>query len=319
MDLRENRYILAIAKYGSITKAADMLHVTQPALSKFLMNLEEELGESLFVRHPKGLTPTLIGEHYLKYAREISVSHENWKREYQDLRQETRGRLRIAIPPARSSVFIAKVLKPFYERFPDVQVVLHEAANQAEKFATENGEVDFVIYNCNDPLPGLTYEVLGQEEIVLLAADQSMLQHVQTRLGAAHPNLPLEAVREEPFILQYEDQTTGSISRNLIRQAGFRPRVLLETRSSEVAMQMAAAGLGLSFVPESYLSLLHFDIPPLRFSVGDPCTKVNLCAAYARGRYLPSYARFFIGTASKVFSELCVSQNTVLPGAKWSE
>ena len=85
MDLKEARYILAIAHYKSIGKAAKALFISQPSLSKYLKNLEQQLGSPLFSRLEQGYIPTYMGERYLYYAEQIAAFGQEWDQEYEDI------------------------------------------------------------------------------------------------------------------------------------------------------------------------------------------------------------------------------------------
>lgn len=295
MELKEIQYILEIARHGSITRAAQSLYLTQPALSKFLRNLEQRVGAPLFSRIGGALVPTHIGTRYLSYVREVASLQQDWQAECADLLGETRGRLSIAIPLMRGSCLIPEILAQFYRRHPQIEVVLQEEAHSVEKHLLTAREIDLVIYNDTSPDPKLIHEELGREEIVLIAAhDHPLCAHATARGGCRYPWLDLSRAAGEQFVLHPPEQTTGKLSAQLLQMAGIQPRVLLRTRNSDVAIQLAATGTALAFAPESYVRKLHFAARPRCFSVGAPKTETTLYAIYQKGRYLPSYAREFL-------------------------
>lgn len=98
MELKEARYILAIAKHQSIGKAAESLYISQPSLSKYLKNLEERLGAPLFDRRENHYYPTYMGERYLYYAERIAAFGDQWSQEFDDIAHQEKGRLNIAAP-----------------------------------------------------------------------------------------------------------------------------------------------------------------------------------------------------------------------------
>ncbi len=98
MELKEARYILAIARHKSISKAAEALFISQPSLSKYLKNLEQQLGTRLFDRIGNGYFPTYVGERYLHYAEKIVEYGLEWDTELDDIMHQNHGRLNIAIP-----------------------------------------------------------------------------------------------------------------------------------------------------------------------------------------------------------------------------
>ena len=138
-------------------------------------------------------------------------------------------------------------------------------------------------------------EYLGQEEIVLVAAPgHPLAEKAMAREGFRYPWVDIRHTEHEPYILHPRDQTTGRISAGLFKKAGLTPKVLLFTRNSDIAIRLAASGTALCLAPESYVRKIHFYNPPLCFSVGDPATVTTLYAVYQKGRYIPSYGRYFI-------------------------
>ena len=124
MDLKELHYILHIARCGSLTRAANALYLTQPALSKFLKNLEQQVGSPLFSRIGSQLVPTYVGKRYLDYAERMVAMQGDWRAECADLLGEEKGRLSVAIPLMRGSCIIPDILPRFYQKYPQVEVCL---------------------------------------------------------------------------------------------------------------------------------------------------------------------------------------------------
>lgn len=295
MISKEIRYMLAIRRYGSITKAADSLFITQSALSKAVKNIERQIGSPLFSRTGNDLIPTHIGNRYMDYAEKISRIGSDWNLECEDLLGEKKGQLTIAVALMRGSCLLPDILGRFYSRYPGVQIQLLEESHSVEKQLVLTPNVDFAIYNSTAAAPSQTAEYLGQEEIVLVAAPHHPLAEKSVvREGFCYPWMDIRYTEHEPYILQPQDQTTGRISAGLFKRAGITPPVLLSTRNSDIAIRLAASGTALCLAPESYVRKTHFDHPPLCFSVGSPVTVTTLYAVYQKGRYIPSYGRYFI-------------------------
>ena len=101
MELKEARYILAIARHQSIGKAAESLYISQPSLSKYLKNLEERLGAPLFSRHENRYYPTYMGERYLHYAEQIVACGDEWMQEYCALRRSFWSCMKTILSPQK--------------------------------------------------------------------------------------------------------------------------------------------------------------------------------------------------------------------------
>lgn len=301
MALKEVDYILGIYRYGSITKAAEALYITQPALSKFLKNVERQVGAPLFSRVGNDLIPTYVGERYLAYAGKIDALTSAWGSECADLLGEKTGRLSIAIPLMRGSCIIPDVLFRFHRKYPDVQINLTEESHAVEKCLSCSGEIDFAIYSDVTPPSGLMYEELGKEEIVLVMAhDHPLAAKGVRREGRRHPWLDLALARDEQYILHPPELTTGRLSRQLLAAADIVPKLLLQTRNSDLAIRLAATGAAVCFAPESYVEKLSFRHLPACFSIGGPKTEITLYAIYQKGRYLPLYAQYFMNLVKEL-------------------
>lgn len=296
MDLREIKYLLCIYRYKGITRAAEELYISQPALSKFLKNLEARIGAPLFNRLGNELVPTYLGDRFIAYALEIERLQHDCEMECNDLLGEQLGQLSIAVTFMRSSSLLPEVLRRFYREYPRVQVSLLEEARLLEDHMLSDKGVHLLL--CNEPYSRsqLIYEEVGREEVLLVASAENPLKNMaQNRPECRYPWIDLSITAEEPFILHPIDQTTGQIAREVLQQAGVTaPHVVMETCNGGLAMQLAAAGMGLAFVPESYAHKICFEHAPAFYSVGKPKTETILYVAYQKGRYLPSYALRFI-------------------------
>lgn len=296
MDLREIKYLLCIYRAKGITKAAEELYISQPALSKFLKNLEARIGAPLFNRLGNELVPTYLGERFIAYALEIERLQNDCEMECNDLLGEQRGQLSIAVTFMRSSSLLPEVLRRFYMEYPRVQVNLLEEARLLEDHMLSDKGVHLLL--CNEPYSRsqLIYEEVGREEILLVAAaDDPIKNMAQSRSDCRYPWIDLSVTTAEPFLLHPIDQTTGRIAREALQQAGVTtPHVVMETCNAGLALQLAASGMGLAFVPESYAHKICSDRKPALYSIGKPKTETILYVAYQKGRYLPSYALRFI-------------------------
>ncbi|MCI6886807.1 MAG: LysR family transcriptional regulator [Lachnospiraceae bacterium] len=302
MDLKEARYILAIAAHKSIGKAADSLYISQPSLSKYLKNLEKELGSPLFYRKDNAYIPTYLGERYLHYAEQIASCGEQWSREYDDITHREHGRLNIAIPIMLGSVIIQPTLPEFHSRYPYVTVNVMEEVNFVAEATLKNHSIDLTIYNVHEFPTLLDYQILRTEQMVLiLSPDHPLAAHAIPKAGFSHPWIDLSLFAQENFILLYPDQNSGGIALKLFEDYHINPPVLLHTRNSEMSIRLALSGMGVAIAPESYYAKItdQSQEPSLCLSVGRQPVETTTIAAYAKKRYLPQHARDYIDIIRK--------------------
>ena len=295
MFLKEIVYLTEIHKRGSITAAAEHLFISQAALSKYLKNVEKQVGSPLFSRMGNELAPTYIGRQYLESAAKILRVQDNWNLEQSDLLGEEKGSINVLIPPIRSSTVIPYVMPRFWRSFPNVEVfLLEEASFVLEKLETHQ-YIDFAISSDTESDAGLIQAYLGSEEIVLvLPKGHPSAEMAVEREGCRYPWLDIRLLRDEQFILNPRDQITGKVAAQLFEQAGITPKVPLYTRNNYTAIQLAATGPALTFAPETYVREASCAQSLSCYSVGYPWSEIKLYASYKKGRYFSSYARVFL-------------------------
>ena len=150
MELKEARYILAIARQKNISKAAESLFISQPSLSKYLKNLEHQLGVRLFDRVGSGYFPTYIGERYIHYAKKIVEYGMEWDMEFDDIMHQNHGRLNIAIPIMLGNSLIGPTLSTFHRLYPHVTVNMMEEVSFVAEHSLTDHTVDLTFYNVHE-------------------------------------------------------------------------------------------------------------------------------------------------------------------------
>ena len=143
MELKEARYILAIAKHQSIGKAAESLYISQPSLSKYLKNLEERLGAPLFDRRENHYYPTYMGERYLYYAERIAAFGDQWSQEFDDIAHQEKGRLNIAAPIMMGTTLIDAFM--YKSGHVYAAMIGHITANAFAVIRTETGILKWTV------------------------------------------------------------------------------------------------------------------------------------------------------------------------------
>ena len=142
MELRVLRYFLAVANEGNITKAAEMLHVTQPTLSRQLMDLEDELGATLFLRGKRAVTLTDEGTLFLQRAQEIVELADKAEREFIERHDLINGVISIGCVETMGSHLLADLIVKFHNKYPQVQFDLYNGYSDDIKDRIDKGLVD---------------------------------------------------------------------------------------------------------------------------------------------------------------------------------
>lgn len=303
MDFKELNYILCIAKHQSITKASKELYISQPTLSKFLQRVESKIGTKLFHHIDNQFTPTYVGERYLEYANRIMNIKQNWDDELRKLVLLDNGQLTIAFPLFRSYCIIPDTLPIFKKKHPHIHVNLLEEVYDVEGKLLSDDKIDIAIFNKTTQQLKLEYEILRNDETLLLInSNHPLAKSGKVVQGCRYLWIDLKLFKNDNFILLNSNLHTGKISAQLFDEAGINPNVVFRTRNVELQAQMASKGLGACFISESYLKHIKFEHEPVCFSIGKPRIINPLVVAYRKGAYLTQYTLDYIKILKNYFS-----------------
>ena len=162
--------MLAIEKYKGIKDAAQSLHISPPALSIFLSNLEERSDVHFFDRIGKQFIPTQAGKIYLEHARKMINIRDDYEDELKKYIHGSSGTIRFGIHPRRTLYLLSQVLPRFSARYPDVELIPYEASSERMVELLLNGELDFAIINLTSDHPLLEYHLLYEDYMVAVVA-----------------------------------------------------------------------------------------------------------------------------------------------------
>jgi DNA-binding transcriptional LysR family regulator len=184
-DFRQLSYFLSVIEHRSVGKAAEHLHVTQPALSKSIRRLEETLAIKLFERGPQGMTPTSLGVALADRARFISLEVNNLIQELDDLKGVHRGSVAVGCGPSVAGEMLAVATHRTIDRYPNLHVTVVEGMQEILQPALRSGQVDFVISKGGASDDDLQAELLFEDEIaVTVRADHPLAKARKLSLAA---------------------------------------------------------------------------------------------------------------------------------------
>ncbi|RKN71205.1 cidABC operon transcriptional activator CidR [Paenibacillus ginsengarvi] len=250
MDIRHLKYFMEVVRYRSFTKAADSLHVTQPTISKMVKSIEEELGVVLLDRSGKHVVPTDAGEAMLQQAQLIVNAFDSLSSDLADIVQLKKGKIRIGLPPMAGARFFPKVIGEFRRQYPLIRLELIE--DGAKKIAqnVESGSLDIGVVVL--PTDGELFDSFAfvRENLMLLV-------HPAHPLASAE-SVPLQALKEEPFLLFRDDFALHDRIPAACIEAGFQPNVVFESSQWDFISEMVAADLGIAMLPETICRHLDY-------------------------------------------------------------
>jgi DNA-binding transcriptional LysR family regulator len=298
MDFRQLQYMLKVAEERSFSKAAQKLYIAQPSLSQYIQKLEYQVGVELFDRSTTPLRLTYAGELYAKTAKHILDLKDQLSQQMEDIADMKKGRLIIGLSSFRSTYIMPKILPLFHEKFPGIQVILLEGnSSEIEDFAVK-GTTDISLMTLPVHEELFSYEpILTEEILVAVPPHHPFSENAEERSSekCPHPKIHLSELQDEPFILLKPHQKLHQIAASLCKQAGFKPRIILESESIEAAHALAASGMGVTFIPDTITLFLKAPEHPVYFSIEELTPTRKLVVAYRKGRYLSKAAHEFIG------------------------
>ncbi|ORM68116.1 nitrogen assimilation transcriptional regulator [Pantoea wallisii] len=171
MNLRRLKYFVKIVDIGSLTQAAEVLHIAQPALSQQVATLENELDQQLLIRTKRGVTPTEAGKILYAHARTILRQCEQAQTAVINAGQALNGQVSIGLAPGTAaSSLTMPLLQTVREQYPDVLVYLHENSGASLNDKVMNGQLDMAVLYDRAPTAGINSIPLMKEELYLVGA-----------------------------------------------------------------------------------------------------------------------------------------------------
>lgn len=302
VDFRELSYVLAIAKYQNITKAAEALYVGQPTLSKFLISLENDLGLKLFRRSGNKYLLTYAGERYTRQAAEIMRLKNDLDVELSDILSRDVGTLNVAFANMRCTYMLPCALPAFEKLHPNVRVNVFEGNSDENDLRVLDGSVEVAFYSKPADLnPQIHYESLGEEELLVITKEKHPVSRfAEPNPYNTYPHIDLKLLEKERVLLMKPEQRTRQIMDNYLRENGIHFDNVLYTGNLPAIMELVAQGYGVSFMFEPHLSHRLGTVPIDCYSFGEPKMVTDFVAATRKGAYLSTYARDFIEIARQI-------------------
>ena len=234
---RQLRLFQALARTGSVTGAAEVEHVTQPTVSMQLRQLADAAGVPLYEPLGRGVRLTDAGERLARACEDVLARWSDFEMELADLQGLKRGRLNVAVVSTAKS-FIPRLLGPFSQRYPDIDVHLEVANRDSIVRRLEHSLDDLVIMTTPPEHVAVEAEPLLDNPLVLVAASTHPL--------AERPGLSLRSLAGERFILREPGSGTRISCERQFKAWDFSPRVQMSLGSNEAIKQAVAGGFGLA-------------------------------------------------------------------------
>jgi LysR family transcriptional regulator, transcription activator of glutamate synthase operon len=294
MDLRQLRYLVALAEEQNFTRAATREHIAQPALSQQIRRLENELGVDLVERTTRQMRLTDAGGLLVARARRIMAEVDAAQAELDAVKGIDVGRVRVGAIHTMGPIDISLVLAIFHERHPGVELTVREEPSEELAEMVRVDELDLAFLSVTERIEshGLALHQLVSEELVVLLAPDHRL--------ARRRRLHMAELRDEEFI----SFRPGSRLRELLFAAGehadFEPRVKLESNESPRIRRLVARGMGVAILPRSDAVSPGAEVAVVALS--DPPLSRDITLAWRQERKHPPAVTEFLALVRETFA-----------------
>ena len=245
MELRHLRYFIAVANELHFGRAAEKLHIAQPPLSHQIRQLETELGFELFTRTKRSVVLTPAGQVFLI---EVNQIFQQLTQAIEIGRKTSRGELgQLSIGFVGSATYniLPVMLQQFRDRYPEVQIELHELTTDRQLTWLRAGKIDVGLIRPPISEPDITSEIVFEEALIVALPANHPLAHADS--------IDLRLLAKEPFILFPRQLAPGLYDPiiTLCQGAGFSPMVVQECIQMQTTISLVSANMGVAIVPES--------------------------------------------------------------------
>jgi DNA-binding transcriptional LysR family regulator len=285
MELRHLRYFVAVAEEQNVSRAASRLYVSQPALSRQIKDLENELGFQLLERSAKSVRLTEAGRVFLSEAKAVLQRAEDAVKAARSIALGGTGELHLGYAPSLSARILPPILRAFQAELPKVHVKLHDFSTAEMLAGLREGHLQlaFMVRLTPAQLRGLHFEVLARDPLFVAVAPKHALAERRT--------VSLAEIATEP-LLTYSRKEYPDAHENLMAMFGglkLKPRIVEEHDSVSSLIAGIEAGNGIAIAPESLtctagprLKLIPLSPAPEPLTIGLAWTKQGLTSAAER-------------------------------------
>ncbi len=268
MNLRRLKYFVKIVDIGSLTQAAEVLHIAQPALSQQLITLEDEFQQQLLVRTKRGVTATEAGATLYRHAQLILRQYEQAQADVKSAGQALSGQVSVGLAPGTgASALSLPLLRTVRARHPNILLYINENFGTTLSELIMNGRMDMAVLYGDKPVHGLSFQLLMNEEMFLVAPRSMGIVREQISVADLR-DVPLLLPRPYNYLRKYVDEGFASVQTT--------PNVVAEIESASTLSAAVGAGIGATILPESTARVVAAGGDIVQSRIVSPVIKIPL-------------------------------------------
>ncbi|WP_034443858.1 LysR family transcriptional regulator [Cloacibacillus evryensis] len=296
-------YFLTIAKEGNISKAAEILYVSQSYLSQYISKLESSFDVKLFDRSKVPIELTEAGRIYYNYLQASNQLYSKLTSDFDALNRERANTLNLGIPPWRGATMLPEILPIFAAKNKNVQINLHEYSARQLYDLIEKNIVEVAIMNVSlDEHDIVSTELLKYEKILLIANKNNLWAKRLRETEARNERVDINVLSDECFILMKEGMACAEWIYKYLEKIHFSPARRIITSSKATACNLVAQDMGFSFMPDGGLNWSAGTKNLECFDLRTDDLIAPLAAVYKKDAYLSSVARKFIDIVKEYYA-----------------
>ena len=242
MDTRALRYFQAVAEFGSYSRGAEFLRISQPAVSRQIQALEQELGRALFVRHSHGVSLTDAGRTLLERGQAILRQFEQAREDIRRGEAGTSGTVTLAVPPAAGTLLVPELVRRFARAHPNVFLKVAAGFSGYVHEWMVRGRVDLACLHDPVPQPGFVVTPLVREEVFLVG------RHGSLALPRGYARA--EDLADVPLVLPARPNASRRLLDGWLSRQGVRLDVCMEADDHLIIRALLKGGLGHSLLTQ---------------------------------------------------------------------
>ncbi|PKV51201.1 LysR family transcriptional regulator [Aquimarina sp. MAR_2010_214] len=254
MNIQQLKSVVVLSEKLNFTRAAEELNIVQPALSRQIKQLEDQIGAVLFKRDKRNVKLTPAGQHFIKEVKKLLIQLERIKKQTANIHHGHAGEISIGFTHSIMQTILPEILKTMNRQIPGIKAVLKEMNNRDQYLALQQNELD-IGFATNPLVPlNLKSKVLHIDNfVILLPEDHAVDRHNYTDFSIfSNEEFIFPSVADGPNYVR--------ILESICIDAGFTPKIIHETDSASTGFRLVEAGLGISFEPVSSLHGHEFPI-----------------------------------------------------------
>ncbi len=293
MNSRQLQYAVMLAEKGSFSSVAEQLRITQPALSKQIMLLENEIGIKLFNRKSSPVTLTAAGEHFISEAKDLLYKEDQLIKSLEEYKSGEKGTLTIGITPFRSSYLITEVVEKIRAVYPKIKIKLCEEGSEILRKEAAEGKYDFAVVNL--PVDDSLLNIIPMEpDRLVLIASETLAEKYPSVF--CKEEIEFKECKDLPFAVVSPSQEMRVLFDRLCLSNGFSPNIAVEAVKLTTVWNLAKNGIGAALLPVQFISE-NEGVKVIK--VKDISYSRQPAVITKKGQYVSEYAKYAIKLLTK--------------------